>query len=146
MDISIGTSNIQPYGNSNGTQLALDNNNAKTTSSAGDNVRSAKDETVAVSQQQQKPPSPQAIEDLLEQRKELNADQIQKVVERMDEFVNSMNKNVSFRVDEETGRRVITIYEAQTGDVIRQIPEEEMLEVLRRLAVASSGLFVEEAV
>ncbi|CSI80845.1 flagellar protein FlaG [Vibrio cholerae] len=29
---------------------------------------------------------------------------------------------------------MVTIYEASTGDIIRQIPEEEMLEVLRRLA------------
>ena len=38
----------------------------------------------------------------------------------------------------------MTIYEASTGDVIRQIPEEEMLEVLRRLAKEQdhrSGLF-----
>ncbi len=67
------------------------------------------------------------------------------MVERMDEFVNSINKGLSFRIDEELGRDVVTIYEVSTGDIIRQIPDEEMLVILRRLAARSSG-FVEEKV
>lgn len=49
-------------------------------------------------------------------------------------------------MDEESGRDVVTIYEAKTGDVIRQIPDEEMLVVLRRLAehTANSGLLTEK--
>ncbi len=145
MDISIGTSNIQPYGNSGGTQLALKNNDTTKASPSGIKSPPAQDDATAV------PPSnqayaPDAIVDMLEQRKALNADQLQKVVERMDEFVHSMDKNVSFRLDKATGRNVITIYQAQTGDVIKQIPDEEMLEVLKRLADASSGLFVKEVV
>ena len=63
-----------------------------------------------------------------------------------DRFVTSINKGVAFRVDEESGRDVVTIYEATTGDVIRQIPDEEMLEILRRLAAhsANTGLLVEK--
>lgn len=64
----------------------------------------------------------------------------------MNEFISSINKGVSFKVDEESGRDVVTIYEATTGDIIRQIPDEEMLEILRRLAAhtSSSGLLVEK--
>ncbi len=66
----------------------------------------------------------------------------------MNDFVTSINKGLAFRVDEESGREVVTIYEAKTGDIIRQIPEEEMLEVLRRLAKEQnhkSGLLVVKA-
>lgn len=64
----------------------------------------------------------------------------------MNEFVSSINKGVAFRVDEESGRDVVTIYETNTGDVIRQFPDEELLVVLRRLAEhsANSGLLVEK--
>ena len=60
----------------------------------------------------------------------------------MNEFISSINKGVAFKVDEESGRDVVTIYEATTGDIIRQIPDEEMLEILRRLAAqtANTGL------
>ncbi|MCV5657479.1 flagellar protein FlaG, partial [Escherichia coli] len=65
---------------------------------------------------------------------------------QMNEFVTSINKGVAFRVDEESGRDVVTIYEANTGDVIRQIPDDGMLVVLRRLAehTAHSGLLTEK--
>ncbi len=33
----------------------------------------------------------------------------------------------------------MTIYETTTGDIIRQIPDEEMLEILRRLATQNSN-------
>ncbi len=68
------------------------------------------------------------------------------MVEQMNEFVSSINKGVAFRVDEESGRDVVTIYETNTGDVIRQFPDEELLVVLRRLAehTANSGLLVEK--
>lgn len=68
------------------------------------------------------------------------------MVEQMNEFVSSINKGVAFRVDEESGRDVVTIYETNTGDVIRQFPDEELLVVLRRLAEhsANSGLLVEK--
>lgn len=68
------------------------------------------------------------------QRQRLNEEQLAKMVEQVNEFVKSINKGLSFRLDRESGREVVTIYEASTGDIIRQIPEEEMLEVLRRLA------------
>ncbi|MGC9552078.1 flagellar protein FlaG, partial [Vibrio metoecus] len=68
------------------------------------------------------------------QRQRLNEEQLAKMVDQMNEFVKSINKGLSFRLDQESGREVVTIYEASTGDIIRQIPEEEMLEVLRRLA------------
>ena len=56
------------------------------------------------------------------------------MVEQVSDFVKSINKGLSFRMDEESGRDLVTVYEASTGDIIRQIPEEEMLEVLRRLS------------
>ncbi|MDW2313569.1 flagellar protein FlaG, partial [Vibrio sp. 1075] len=84
--------------------------------------------------------------EMAESRQVLNREEREKMVEQMNEFVSSINKGVAFRVDEESGRDVVTIYETNTGDVIRQFPDEEMLVVLRRLAehTANSGLLVEK--
>ncbi len=143
MDISAYTSNIQPYGeprgSSGGTKLAND---------SGDAINNLLS-TEKTSERPKEPETAQkakAVEELVQKRIELDKDQLEKVVEKMDEFVNSINTGLSFRLDEESGRKVVTIYEASTGDIIRQIPDDEMLIILRRLAVASSGLFVEETV
>ncbi|HBH7909357.1 flagellar protein FlaG [Vibrio parahaemolyticus] len=143
MEISSYASNIQPYGTPNGTNVANKNGNSigtpSTASSTGD-----------VSPQKAKGTehdfSVQAAIEMAESRQELNREEREKMVEQMNEFVSSINKGVAFRVDEESGRDVVTIYETNTGDVIRQFPDEELLVVLRRLAehTANSGLLVEK--
>ena len=54
-----------------------------------------------------------------------------------------------FSVDEVTGCTVITVLDAQTDEVIRQIPAKEMLAVMQDLAsreagAAALGLLVRE--
>ncbi|GAL14769.1 hypothetical protein JCM19233_5781 [Vibrio astriarenae] len=44
-----------------------------------------------------------------------------------------------FKKDEDAGREVVSIFDVDTGELIRQIPDEELLEVLRRLRQQSSG-------
>ena len=46
---------------------------------------------------------------------------------------------VNFNVDEETGRIVVQVKDVETGDILRQIPSEEMLEFARN---ASRGVGV----
>lgn len=143
MEIASYTSNIQSYGAEDGTKVASKNGYGigvpDPASSVGD-----------ISLQQVKGTehdlSVQAAIKMAESRQELNREEREKMVAQMNEFVVSINKGVAFRVDEESGRDVVTIYEAKTGDVIRQIPDEDMLVVLRRLAehTANSGLLVEK--
>jgi len=143
MDISSYTSNIQPYGMTSGTKFASKNGSDVGTfnpanSNGGIFSQKTKDTEYDFSIQS-------AIE-MAESRQELNKEEREKLVAQMNEFVTSINKGVAFRVDEESGRDVVTIYEAKTGDVIRQIPDEEMLVVLRRLAehTANIGLLTEK--
>ncbi len=146
MEISSYTSNIQPYGYSGGTKIASDSAGVKnavtdpTVSADTTSGQAPVQKENAVKVQETKP-----AEDIVQKRIEINRRELEKMVERMDEFVNSINKGLSFRIDEELGRDVVTIYEVSTGDIIRQIPDEEMLVILRRLAARSSG-FVEEKV
>ncbi|WP_434356335.1 flagellar protein FlaG [Parasalinivibrio latis] len=73
----------------------------------------------------------------------LKRDQLEKMMEHLDEFVSSFNKGLAFKLDEDTGRSIITVYEKRSGQVIRQIPEEEVLELAKQLSGHASGLVTE---
>ncbi|AEH32610.1 flagellar protein FlaG [Vibrio anguillarum] len=139
MEIPSYTSNIQPYGSQSGIKFASENDGATRASSKQNEVN--RTEQLRNRQNQ----SVEAAIELAQQREQINKSERAKMVEQMNEFISSINKDLAFRVDEESGRDVVTIYEASTGDIIRQIPNEEMLEVLRRLARQkdhSTGLLV----
>lgn len=145
MEISSYTSNIQPYGSSGGIKLASDSEDATNNSVSNQATQIRAEEQVKV-RQQERLEKVKPAEEIVEQRIQKNRQEMEKMMETMNEFVNSINKGLSFRIDEESGRDVVTIYEASSGDVIKQYPDEEMLIILRRLAARTSGLFVEEKV
>lgn len=70
----------------------------------------------------------------------LSAEQLTDMAEEMDKFVGSFTHELKFRVDEDSGRNVVTVIDTKSGDTIRQIPTEELLDVIARLAEASGGL------
>ncbi len=76
----------------------------------------------------------------LDKQREMQRDQLEKLVERMDEFVSTFNKGLSFRIDEQSGRNIVTVYEVKSGAVVRQIPNEEMLELSQQIADFHGGL------
>jgi flagellar protein FlaG len=49
-------------------------------------------------------------------------------------------RSLSFRVDEASGRTVITVLDATTQEVVRQIPSEEVLALARALEVSGALL------
>ncbi|MGF1730428.1 flagellar protein FlaG [Photobacterium kasasachensis] len=77
----------------------------------------------------------------VEQQQQMQREELEKVVERIEEFVGStLNKGLAFRIDEESGKNIVTIYDKRTGDVVRQIPDADMLALSRQLAANSGGL------
>lgn len=77
---------------------------------------------------------------LAEQEPQPTAEQLAEMAEQMDSFVGSFTHDLKFRVDEDSGRSIVTVVDVKSGDTIRQIPTEELLEVIARLAEASGGL------
>jgi flagellar protein FlaG len=49
-------------------------------------------------------------------------------------YVQNITRELNFSIDEELGKTVVTVVDQSTGDVIRQIPSEDMLELSRNLA------------
>lgn len=54
-------------------------------------------------------------------------------VSNANEFVQSINRNLQFSVDEDSERTVIKVLDGASGELIRQIPEDIFLELARRL-------------
>lgn len=63
----------------------------------------------------------------------VSREKIDKVVSELKDFVQTMQRDLNFHVDDATGRVVIRVVESSTNKVVRQIPEEEVLALARRL-------------
>lgn len=60
--------------------------------------------------------------------------QVQEAVEALKQLIETKAPNsLSFSIDDSTGKTIVRITDAETGDMIRQIPSEEMLEIARSL-------------
>jgi flagellar protein FlaG len=59
---------------------------------------------------------------------------------QIDSYLKSVGRELEFSIDEATGRTVITVRMTATGEVIRQIPNEEVLELARHVDTGSSAL------
>lgn len=68
-----------------------------------------------------------------------------KAVERMEEFINRVGRDLQFSLDDRTGKTVVTVYVRGTEDVVRQIPPDEMLALAARMKEAQGILFNEQA-
>lgn len=70
---------------------------------------------------------------------------VQDAVKGINEFFQSVRRTLQFTVDKDTGRTVIQIRDSQTNEVIRQIPQEDVLKLAKRLDEVQGLLFQEKA-
>lgn len=70
---------------------------------------------------------------------------VERVVTTMQAFTQSISRNLNFSLDDSTGRVVVKVTDASSGEVIRQIPSEEALRLAERLEEARSLLFKAQA-
>jgi len=68
------------------------------------------------------------------------AQDLERAMRKLNESMAAAQRNLSFRIDAGSGRTVITVVDASTHEVIRQIPSEEVLAVSRALEAASGFL------
>jgi flagellar protein FlaG len=61
-------------------------------------------------------------------------DALEEAVTQINSYVQNLQRNLQFTVDEETGKDIVTVTDSVSNEVIRQIPSEEALALARRLA------------
>ena len=67
--------------------------------------------------------------------------QLKAAVQEIEKFVQSVQRNLEFSIDETSGKVVVKVIASGSGEVIRQIPSEEVLKLANSLNDASSLLF-----
>lgn len=66
-------------------------------------------------------------------------------VSEIRDFVQMVRRELQFEVDDDTGRTIVTVRDADTDEIIRQIPPEEVLQIAARLEEVNGVLFRERA-
>lgn len=59
--------------------------------------------------------------------------QLKEALGTMQDFVQNVKRELQFSVDQDLGRTVVKVVDSESGDLIRQIPEEIFLELARKV-------------
>lgn len=64
---------------------------------------------------------------------------VDRATRRMNDYVQTVNRNLQFSVDDDSGQTVIKVVDSETHELIRQIPPDEMLALARHLVDDGGG-------
>jgi flagellar protein FlaG len=64
----------------------------------------------------------------------LSTDEIEQIVSELNNFIQIFNTKIAFEIDKETKKTVLKIIDAQSNEIIRQIPPEELLAISKRIS------------
>lgn len=64
---------------------------------------------------------------------EANSGNIESALGEVSEFVQSQNRNLNFSYNEDSNQSVVKVTDSETGELIRQIPSEEVLRLSERI-------------
>ena len=62
------------------------------------------------------------------------------VAQQLETYLRSVGRSLHFSIDEQSGETVVSVRDAETGEVIRQMPSEEALRLARALGTQSNSL------
>lgn len=62
-----------------------------------------------------------------------NTVEVRQAVSKINEVVQSVQRDLSFNMDEDSGKTVIRVVDTESGELIRQIPSEEVLAIASQL-------------
>ena len=97
-------------------------------------VAVAKEETVDLAEKIVKQQEKMALEKRREEpSKDQMVEKLNRQVSKMNEFVQSVQRDLSFSVDDDSGKTVVKVFNTQTKELVRQIPSEEALLLAERI-------------
>lgn len=77
---------------------------------------------------------------------------LDEAAKKVESFLKTQDRDLAFSIDEETNRSVVIVKDAQSDEVIRQIPSEDVLELAERIKDLQNdigqtvGMFVDQQV
>ena len=100
---------------------------AASVASSANSGASVKSDAQAVAAVVSTPIKPSGVAEASQPSREVVA----KAAEQLQSFVQSMGRNLSFSIDETSGYNVVRVVNPDTGELIRQLPSEELLKISR---------------
>ena len=79
------------------------------------------------------------------QKEQSQAEALAVVVEQLSEVMSIMNKGLAFSVDDDSGSAIVKVMDIDTGELIRQIPNDEALALAQKLLDVKGLLMRTEA-
>ncbi len=67
--------------------------------------------------------------------------QLNEMVDELNGLAQTVQRQLQFSIDEDNGEVVVKVVDAETRDVVREIPPEEIREMRKRLSEISDKLF-----
>lgn len=74
-----------------------------------------------------------------------NIERTEQAVAKLNEILKDRERDLEFSVDEDTGRTILKVIHAESGEVIRQIPPEELLNIARVFIEGTGSLIDDQA-
>jgi len=74
-----------------------------------------------------------------------SAQDLAQATQDISQYIQTVSRSLQISVDEDLGSTVITVLNADTDEVVRQIPSEEVLQIARFLAEQKAGTDTETA-
>lgn len=73
-----------------------------------------------------------------------SAERLSEVIEDLNQRIESLGRNLGFRIDDKVNRSIVTVVNRETGEVVRQIPTEVVVRVAHSIEDLKGLLFDEE--
>ncbi|MDD5456769.1 MAG: flagellar protein FlaG [Candidatus Margulisbacteria bacterium] len=67
-------------------------------------------------------------------------DNLKKIIESSNEYLTSLNCSISFVFDKDTNTLIVEVIDKNSGNVIKQIPAKEMVDLSARIKQAIDGI------
>lgn len=74
----------------------------------------------------------------------LNKNDVRNLVEKLNSYISSLNDSVKFSYSEDAKALIVKVVDSKTGQVIRQIPPEELIKLEASLAQSIGIIFNKE--
>ena len=66
--------------------------------------------------------------------------EVKDAVSKLNDFAQKTQRDLNFQVDEDSGKTVIKVYDRHSETLVRQIPNEEALEMAKRLSAEEPSM------
>ena len=75
----------------------------------------------------------ESVKTNLTEEKETSEQALNAAVKQLNSYVQSINRNLEFNIDNDSGQTVVKVIDSETDELIRQIPNEEALSIAKHL-------------